>query len=476
MSVALKLISHDSIYHSLKTDKILINYLDIFNTETKELLDKFIIKNYSEDNLSIIPSCACEELKGTYYVGDVCSNCKTTVTSVIEDNISFLLWVKNPIDVEKFLSPIMLAILIDRYTITKPNVPLISYIMLPNFVMDKKQQKKNIHLLERLDFLLESNGIKRGYNSFIQNFFKIIHILEYEFMKNKHIEKEAFLKFVEDNKYNIFSEYLPFPNKIMFVMDTNELGKFIDKSVYNPINSIRKLTGIDLHTRPLRDKQNRVAKNLIDLADFYKGYTKTTFFSKPGLVRQQISSSRSHFTCRAVITSIYGPHLYDEIHLPWSLSCSLFREHILNRLYVRKYSYKQAINFLIYHNKIYHPLLDEIFKEIIAAAGGGITGLLNRNPSLHRGSIQTVSITKIKADNVEDNTISMSYLIAPSFNADYDGDELNLTIILTNRVRKGAVNFKPHHNLLGLTGPNDFTSNIKYPKTIISNLANWFNT
>lgn len=473
MPTVLKLKNFDTLYDALHTDKILVNTIDIFNTETKEMLDQLIIKNYSEDNLSIIPSCHCGELKGTYYVGDVCSHCGTTVTSSVDDNISFLLWLQAPQEVEYFISPIILSILLNRYKITKPNVPLIKYIMLPNYVIDKKQQKKNLPMLEKLDFLLQTNGIKRGYNSFVQNFFKIVAILDQEFVKEKVTEKAAFQEFLANNKDKIFSRYLPFPNKIMFAMDSNELGKFIDKSLLNPINVIRRVTGIDLYTKPSHIKQTKIAKSLIDLAEFYQGYMKSTFFSKPGLIRQHISSTRSHFTGRAVITSIPGPHDYDELWLPWSLSCSLFREHILNRLYARNYSYKQAINFLVFHNKIYHPLLDEIFQEIIRASGNGIKAFLNRNPSLHRGSIQTIRITRIKTC-LDDNTFSMSYLIGPSFNADYDGDELNLTLPLTEKVYRNMDNFEPHHNLLSLSGPNDFTSNIKFPKTIVSTLANYY--
>jgi hypothetical protein len=69
----------------------------------------------------------------------------------------------------------------------------------------------------------------------------------------------------------------------------------------------------------------------------------------------------------------------------------------------------------------------------------------------------------------------MSYLIAPSFNADFDGDELNLTLLLTEKTSgKNADNFEPHHNILSLSGVNEFTSNIKFPKTIVSTLSNYF--
>lgn len=420
MPVTLRLINFDTIFNRIKTQKILINHEDIFNTENKEKLDSIILKNYSEDNLSIIPACNCGDLKGAYYIGEICHKCNTHVASSLDDNVSFLLWAAKPQEVEYFISPQVVSILLNRYKITKPNVPLVKYIMLPNYKFDKRIQKKNIGQLEKLDFLLASNNIQRGYNSFVQNFFKIIEILETEFIKEKADPDFNFFDFLLRNKDQIFSNYLPFPNRIIFAMESNELGKFIDKSLLNPINVIRRLTGIDLYTKPSAVKQAKVANSLIDLSEFYASYMRFVIFNKPGLNRQHIASTRCHFTARAVISSIYGPHEYDEIHVPWSIACTLLREHILNRLYVRKYTYKQATNFLQYHNKIYHPVLDEIFNEIITTSNGGLRCLFNRNPSLHRGSIQSVRVTRIKTDT-GDNTISMSYLIGPSFNSDYDG-------------------------------------------------------
>ena len=120
-------------------------------------------------------------------------------------------------------------------------------------------------------------------------------------------------------------------------------------------------------------------------------------------------------------------------------------------------------------------MLDEIFNEILQSSNGGVKCLFNRNPSLHRGSIQTVRITRVKTD-VDDTTFSMSYLIAPSFNADFDGDELNLTLLLTEKVIRNSVKFEPHYNIISLTGNNEFSNNIKFPKTIVATLNNWFET
>lgn len=412
-------VNYDDIYNRLKSDKILLNHQDILNSESKATLDQLIMKNYSEDNISLIPSCSCGETTGTYYVGEICPTCNTAVTSGVDDDIAFLLWVEKPAGVMPFINTTILQILVDRYKITKPSVSLVKYLLLPNLPIDS-QNRKNYHILEKLEFILANKGIKRGYNSFIQNFFDIVEILEFNFGKAKKIEKEEFVAWIRSLGNVIFSDHLPFPNRVVFAIDSNELGDFIDKSLLDPINAMRRLTGIDLYTKPSTVKQNKVAKSLLELSGFYFNYMHNSFFIKPALIRKHISSSRSHFTLRTVIVSIPGPHTYDEIYLPWSLSCTLFREHILGQLRKRGISYKKAVNHLLFHNKIFCPIINEIFNEIIACSGDGVRGMLNRNPSLHRGSIQAVRITRVKTDP-DDNTLSMSYLIAKSFNADYDG-------------------------------------------------------
>lgn len=475
MATVLKLKNYDDLYHRLTCDKVLINEIDIFHNQTKEILDSIILKNYTEDNISLLPSCQCGNLKGTYYIGDVCHRCNTTVVSGVDDSISFLLWLKQPDKVARFISPIVISFLMHRYRITKPQVSLIEYIMLPNLKIDKKQDRQNKDKLDKLDMLLERNNIPKGYNSFVQNFFKIVEILENEFIKRpRGQEGSEFLTFLLNNKDEIFSSYMPFPNKMIFATESNEFGKYFDKSLVSPINVIRRLTGIDIRTMPASVKQARVARSLIDISKFYEDYLTDKIFSKPGLIRQHITSERTHFTARAVVVSIAGVHNHNELHLCWSGACTLLRPYILSRLYARGYTYKQAVNLLMYHNRIYSPILDEIFHEIIASTGGGITGFLNRNPALHRGSMQTVRITKVKTDP-NDMTFSVSYRIGPAFNMDFDGDELNLYILTTKKMLESAKYLEPYNNILGMTGPDEFSSNLKFPKTITSLMSNWMN-
>jgi len=212
MSINLKFINFDQILQSNKGDKVFINTVDVYNRHNKEILDKLILSNYTDDNISIIPSCVCGEIKGEYYIGTHCQNCNTTVKPTVEDNLSFLLWVKRVQGVQKFISPIVLKILTERYKIAKQKVPIIPYIILTNYKIDRRQYGKNVEHIEKLDYLLQQNNLKRGYNNFIENFFSIISILEENFRKKSQQDDYNFLEFLRANEQFIFSRQLPFPN------------------------------------------------------------------------------------------------------------------------------------------------------------------------------------------------------------------------------------------------------------------------
>lgn len=474
MSVGLKLQNYDDIFNRTNNEKFILNHQDAFSTENKEMLDNVIMTNYSEDSLSLIPKCVCGELSGAYYIGDMCSVCNTTVSSTVDDNLSFLLWLERPIGVQKIINPIVLFILLSRYKISKPSVRLIEYLLIPGTEVKKKGIKTD-GSLDRLNQLLKENNIPKGYNGFVENFYQVIKLLETYYSKANKKNKEAFYNWLLENKNNIFSNYLPFPNKVIFALDTNELGSFFDKNILGPLNSIRRVTGIDLYDNSIPKKEKKLAKSLIEMAYFYDKYLTYSLFKKPGLIRQHISSTRSHFTARAVITSIVGPHDHDEIHLPWTLSCTLLREHILKGLTNRGMSYKERVNFFISNLRTYNPVIEDIFNDILSFTNGKIEIIFIRNPSLHRGSVQAVNITRFKTD-VEDKTISIPLALCPNWNSDFDGDSMNLQLVLTEKARNELVNFRPHHSVLSLNGPNVFSDAIKFPKTMISTLSNWYNS
>jgi hypothetical protein len=487
MPIILDLVKFDDIYHQTNNEKIFINDIDIFSSETKEILDKIITSKYSEDNISLIPSCSCGHTQGAYYIGNTCPVCQTTVKVSTEDNISFLVWLKQPQGIEKMLNPVICSMLDENFKIGKqPALYCLRYMMQTSYKVDRRIIQSCAGANYTLDEYLTKYKIQRGYNSFVQNFDNIIEILFlvcYKFRnrsrKFKATDEELtqdkahkVVDFVLKNKDKIFNEYLPFPNKTIFAYETNELGTFIEKDIIGPINVIRRLTGIDISSKRQKVKENMIGTSLIDMSVFYREYFKKIVFKNEGLIRQQVISTRAQFSARAVITSIDGPHTYDEMHLPWSVACSLFREHLLNRLMRMGYIYRDALSLIISHIEKYNPILDQIFQEMIYEEGNGIAVYFNRNPSLGRGSIQRHRITKIKKD-VRDKTISISLLVAKAYNADLDGDEMNLTLPISKEVSDNLQYFAPHHNVLTLSGVDSFSKNISYAKPIIGTLYNW---
>lgn len=45
---------------------------------------------------------------------------------------------------------------------------------------------------------------------------------------------------------------------------------------------------------------------------------------------------------------------------------------------------------------------------------------------------------------------------------------------LTENIVKNMDNFEPHHNILTLSGVNEFSNALAFPKTIVSTLSNFF--
>jgi hypothetical protein len=102
----------------------------------------------------------------------------------------------------------------------------------------------------------------------------------------------------------------------------------------------------------------------------------------------------------------------------------------------------------------------------------GIPCLLQRNPSLVRGSAQQFYITHVKPDP-SINTISISVLCLAAPNADFDGDEMNCELILDSKEHDAFNKLAPHFGLLDTHKPFNVSSNVALPKPVISTIVSW---
>ncbi|NP_044568.1 RNA polymerase beta' chain (apicoplast) [Toxoplasma gondii RH] len=151
-----------------------------------------------------------------------------------------------------------------------------------------------------------------------------------------------------------------------------------------------------------------------------------TLQGKKGKFRQYILGKRIDFSGRSVI--LPGSDLiYKNIGLPLNLSLDLFKPMLLN--FLKK---DLSIITLLRASYItqYNPiLLKRILKFLITKE----IVLLNRAPTLHRMNIQAFKPYLIEFEGIKLYPVGCS-----SFNADFDGDQMGLFLILSKIAKQEA--------------------------------------
>ena len=467
--VYLQIVDLDKVFHDLSEPPIIVNDFDLNSIEEKEKLNAMLYTRYEGDTLETLPSCDCGHIKGQYNIGVKCGRCLTEVEVVTERSLHSVMWIAAPEGVTSLMNPEAYIILSEKLKYAGGN--LLEWITNTSYKL-KTDPKR---LCEKYI----NAGFKRGLNYFIANFDEIIEFLFKVKALNKtngKTEKDSLRQFLFDNKPLLFPKYLPVPSKLGFITENTPMGVFADTNMALAIDAIRTITsikaGLGGTTQIVRE--NRAAKAIKLLSDYYHGFYKDSLAGKQGWYRKHIFGSRVHFSFRAVISSISNNHSYEELHLPWGLSIALFKAHLTNKL-MRKYRMtpNECIKYLYANISKHDDILEELFKELIdESPEKSIPVILQRNPTLVRLSAQYLKVTKIKNDPY-DTTISMSVMDLKGPNADFDGDALNGMLILDQNMKKKLQRFAPHLGVLDLDKPRSISKNIVLHSPTLSTISNW---
>jgi DNA-directed RNA polymerase beta' subunit len=154
---------------------------------------------------------------------------------------------------------------------------------------------------------------------------------------------------------------------------------------------------------------------------------------KGGRWRGNLGSRRADFTHRAVV----GPDIHlsiDELGVPLSAMRKLTLAHSINKINRAKIMDKIRMRKVVSmqdpnnHQQAYKLKYLDTNRFIAPETGqfeceieNGVLGLANRQPSLHKPSIQGVHLRGLPTF-----TNSLNLINTPPFNADFDGDEMNL--------------------------------------------------
>lgn len=460
-----EVVDFNLMHRTLPVVPIYLNTMDVYSAQDKEFLKAHIYTRYENDVMNIVPRCSCGTLTGEANVGRMCEECGTRVTSPMETDLEPLLWMKPPVGVKALINPIVWALLCKSFEASGVN--------LIRWLTDRTYQPA-----KRLPIevgILEDRGYSRGYNDFIDNFDSIFDTLCELKRFKKHPNTAELRLFVNRYRNRVMCEAIPMPNPSLLVIEDKNDKRILETSIIGVVNACMMMAGIDTPINAslsINSRQNRVSKTLFELgSEFYAKYFHKNLGRKGGLARKHLNASRSFFSLRAVITSITKPHHYKEMHIPWTAGIGALNVHLLNKLEKHGMYGNEAKNFLMANALCYHPLIDQLFKELIAEAPeGGIPALFCRNPSLMRGSIQKFLISEVKT-NVRDNTIGLSSLNIVALNADFDGDACSVVILLDNKLSKEADSFWPHKNTYDVNALRTVSGNVSIIKPVVAQIS-----
>lgn len=141
-----------------------------------------------------------------------------------------------------------------------------------------------------------------------------------------------------------------------------------------------------------------------------------------------VFGGRYNFTSRIVIVPNANLKV-DQVIMPYHAMLELEKQRIINIL--EKVHGSPAIANRIYEDslRVTNPEIVNIINQLIKddPTGQGIPVLVNRNPTITYGSIQQMFVVGI----CENYTLQMPLQILPYFNADFDGDVLNVHRIIS---------------------------------------------
>lgn len=419
MGISAVIISHDELYDSLTNPPIIVNEFDISTQENQTKLNNHTMTNYEGDTLDIVPSCDCGALRFQHNVGIRCGICKQQCLPSTERKLESMLWIAAPKGVDRLMNPWVFTIM-RSYFVVK-SVSMLDWLTNPYYIPPNK------NLEATLEYLRDT-GIKRGLNFFYRNFDSIMSLFLTEILPDKKNQQtmDDLQLFVTKYRKALFSTKVPIPSKVVFITESTATGIYADFTMTPAINAIRTISAIEHSHAPLSQKEieSRTMKAIVMLSDYYRVFFGTQLGSKPGWFRKHVFGSRVHFSFRAVISSTSEMCHYDEIHLPWSLSVMVLKLHITAKLHAMNFTPNEINKFIYEHTLKHHPLMEQIFNELIAEAPDkGIAVIFQRNPTLTRLSAQRLFVTVIKNDpNI--NTVSLSTLVLSGMGADYDGRAL----------------------------------------------------
>lgn len=216
-------------------------------------------------------------------------------------------------------------------------------------------------------------------------------------------------------------------------------------------NTVSGLIGV---TEPTVNTQNSLikARNIKSVLTEIGGSGSP----KGGFLHSKILAKTQDLIGNSVIA--IGPDLgIDEIGIPFKMAETIYEPWILNKLK----NMGQKISNVDY--KLLREKNPALIKSVLNQIVKERPVIVNRNPSLHKGSIMAFNPVLITGD-----AIKLNPLILKPFNADFDGDQMPVHVPISNQAVKQAYQMIPSLNYYD---PKNDLSNINFDQEYVAGIS-----
>ena len=369
-------------------------------------------------------SCSCGETRGAPHEELICESCGTPVKS-LPAKITIMGWI--PLK-SNIINPTFMPML-QKY-IGKPRL---KRYLEPNY-----QVNIDGHIIDNTSIYAEDPKepfpelVGKGVSVFIENMWRVIETIHASNSKNEDVATYQFLK---EHAEDIVFDHIPvYSSRLRPAIMV--AGNLIFDKVNTLFTQIAKCASV-LRSFPvvpegqIDPSKEKLIYKIQSLNYQVYDHVIRTISGKSGFIRNSLLGNRLNFSSRCVVVPLPPKTAMDEVHLPYLCALELLKVHIIRYL-VKGFgiSYDEAHMKWSQATTTFDRQVYRVINNVIADMPYGMRVLINRNPTINIGSILSVRVTYIKED-IDDTTMSISNNILTSLGADYDGDVINIFLLIS---------------------------------------------
>ncbi|QDH47039.1 putative RNA polymerase beta prime subunit [Aeromonas phage LAh10] len=431
--------NYDQRHDNCTTLPIYLNDHDFRIEEDRERIVQALRTEYEGNTFDTVAVCSpsCGKYRGNMYLnsGIVCDVCGETPSRPLSEQIETKVWLRTPPRVSGFLSPAIYEVFLSKLKTKTPKINFVQYWMDEGYRRDKRfrdpvGETPAYKMAQKLNAFSSAIGIDFGYNNFIDNIDTIINAaVTQDFMgilDLNEVQRDHCTRFWAKYKGFAVSNFLPLPNKIATVIESDQRDRYVNKEKTD-LEKIFFTIADMYHEMDHRSVQNEVlfGKNYFEMQAVMLKVMKEILFKKKGMFRYHAGAGKLPFTGRSIITGESGVCRSDTVVVPWLYGITCLNHHLTNWLYRRGYTPKAVKRIIRESANFRHPVIEEFFDWVENNRYAVAT--VGRNPSIQFLSSRTFFI-KFNRD-IEDKSIRIPITCVKEFGADFDGDQMYVWFI-----------------------------------------------